>query len=309
MKLYFFALANASTMQSRKDPNCVDFDISVKCENYCTQLFLQCLADCDDDECYGECHRNDYVCVDSCPCHTDCIAGCEGCENPICNCKDYQDDASWQTCTQSKCPILTNCIFGCDSDDCILECVRQFKTVHEDCPCQANCPHGCPCENYDCDNNGESDDEIINGPISIQPENFITELDYSDNFEVSFEYKAHSVPSKQSWHEMIIASPTGNTSNIFFAFWFQPGWGFALHAGDELYFEREFIANKWYKIDIKQTKEENNSCKAIGYWQNEPVTECIFTCLEFESGVNLYVAGKYGNFINGQIRNFSYTKK
>ena len=42
-----------------------DFDISVKCENYCTQLFLECLSGCDDDNCYGECHRNDNVCVDS----------------------------------------------------------------------------------------------------------------------------------------------------------------------------------------------------------------------------------------------------
>lgn len=42
-----------------------DFDISVKCENYCTQLFLECLSGCDDDNCYGECHRNDYICVDS----------------------------------------------------------------------------------------------------------------------------------------------------------------------------------------------------------------------------------------------------
>ena len=41
-----------------------DFDISVKCENYCTELFLECLSGCDDDNCYGECHRNDYVCVD-----------------------------------------------------------------------------------------------------------------------------------------------------------------------------------------------------------------------------------------------------
>ena len=41
-----------------------DFDISVKCENICTQLFLECLSECDDDDCYGECHRNDYVCVD-----------------------------------------------------------------------------------------------------------------------------------------------------------------------------------------------------------------------------------------------------
>lgn len=92
-----------------------------------------------------------------CPCHTDCISGCEGCENPICNCKvsfwnkfsrkfveiiskDYQDDATWQTCTQSKCPVLTNCIFGCDSDECILECVREFKMVHEDCPCEVSFP-------------------------------------------------------------------------------------------------------------------------------------------------------------------------
>lgn len=42
-----------------------DFDFSVKCENYCTKLFLECLSGCDNDECYGECHRNDYVCVDS----------------------------------------------------------------------------------------------------------------------------------------------------------------------------------------------------------------------------------------------------
>ena len=42
-----------------------DFDISVKCENYCTQLFLECLSGCDDDNCYGECHRNDYICVNS----------------------------------------------------------------------------------------------------------------------------------------------------------------------------------------------------------------------------------------------------
>ena len=57
----------------------------------------------------------------------------------VSNCfKDYEDDASWQTCTQSKCPFLTNCIFGCDSDECILECVRQFKKVHEDCPCEVS---------------------------------------------------------------------------------------------------------------------------------------------------------------------------
>ena len=50
--------------------------------------------------------------------------------------QDYQDDATWQTCTQFKCPVLTNCIFGCDSDECLLDCVREYKTAHEDCPCE-----------------------------------------------------------------------------------------------------------------------------------------------------------------------------
>jgi len=137
-------------------------------------------------------------------------------------------------------------------------------------------------------------------------------LDYSADFEVSFEYKAHSVPSiSDLFHQMIIASPDGSYSNQLFSFYFQAEQGFyALVVGRrQVNFYREFIANKWYKIDIKQTKGENNSCSAIGYWQNEPVTEHSINCLEFESGVNLYVAGKYQAYVNGQIRNFSYTKK
>ena len=57
--------------------------------------------------------------------------------------KGYQDDAAWQTCTQSKCPVLTTCIFGCDSDECLLECVREFKKVHEDCPCEVKPIYKC----------------------------------------------------------------------------------------------------------------------------------------------------------------------
>ena len=32
------------------------------------------------------CGRIFTICVESCPCHTDCIKGCEGCPNPICYC-------------------------------------------------------------------------------------------------------------------------------------------------------------------------------------------------------------------------------
>lgn len=72
---------------------------------------------------------------------------------------------------------------------------------------KANCPLGCPCDNYDCDNDESDDDVTINGPISVQEDNFMAKLDYSDNFEISFEYKASSLPSLQSkrnWHQIII---------------------------------------------------------------------------------------------------------
>ena len=42
----------------------------------------------------------------------------------------------------------------------------------------------------------ENDNEInINGPITIAEANLISEIGYSDNLEVSFEYKALYVPN------------------------------------------------------------------------------------------------------------------
>ena len=38
----------------------------------------------------------------------------------------------------------------------------------------------------------------IDGPIAITQGNFITELEWSDNFDVSFEFKASWIPSDGS---------------------------------------------------------------------------------------------------------------
>ena len=43
----------------------------------------------------------------------------------------------------------------------------------------------------------------IDGPIAITQGNFITKLAWSDNFDVSFEFKASWIPSDGSWHEII----------------------------------------------------------------------------------------------------------
>ena len=44
------------------------------------------------------------------------------------------------------------CLMGCTNADivCLMECVRQYETNVETCPCQAECPNGCPCPTYDC---------------------------------------------------------------------------------------------------------------------------------------------------------------
>ena len=46
----------------------------------------------------------------------------------------------------------------------------------------------------------------IPGPISIGKNQFLSKLDYSDNFEASFEYKASVAPSGNTWKQIILGS-------------------------------------------------------------------------------------------------------
>ena len=62
------------------------------------------------------------------------------------------------------------------------------------------------------------------------------------------------------------------------------------------------------KIDIKQNKGEGSQCDGKTWWQNELVAESSYTCRTYEN-VNLYIAGIYGLFLDGQVKNFSYVKK
>lgn len=117
------------------------------------------------------------------------------------------ESVDWQNCTNSKCPSLTACIFGCDDDNCLLACIKEFKEQHVDCPCevdfiffrdkhvinlfQVNCPHGCPCDNYDCD--GEDDPDLIVGDeIQIKRNQVIGEIPtYGLNHSFEFEIKSN----------------------------------------------------------------------------------------------------------------------
>ena len=48
--------------------------------------------------------------------------------------------------------VYVQCILGCshDDDSCLPDCNREYKANIEECPCQENCPNGCPCPNYTC---------------------------------------------------------------------------------------------------------------------------------------------------------------
>ena len=80
-----------------------DYDLSLICISKCDDVFLNCIAGCSDSECVLKCNRDSVDCNEgdfifeywnsknkslfsACPCHTDCLEGCNGCENPICFC-------------------------------------------------------------------------------------------------------------------------------------------------------------------------------------------------------------------------------
>ena len=63
-----------------------DYIIGKLCTEQCVGYLVECVAECNNDPvCISMCAREESKCVDSCPCHTDCMEGCFGCEHPLCN--------------------------------------------------------------------------------------------------------------------------------------------------------------------------------------------------------------------------------
>ena len=48
--------------------------------------------------------------------------------------------------------IYTNCLVACPIEDveCLSDCARLHHGNLLNCPCQTNCPYGCPCPDYIC---------------------------------------------------------------------------------------------------------------------------------------------------------------
>ena len=59
---------------------------------------------------------------------------------------------------------------------------------------------------------------------------------------------------------------------------------------------------------MTHTKNGSGSCTSKVWWQDELVLDKNSNCLS-NVPINLYIAGDYGNVLNGEVRNFSYFKK
>ena len=48
--------------------------------------------------------------------------------------------------------IESECVTQCEVDDsvCLQVCAREYALNLKNCPCEENCPEGCPCKEYEC---------------------------------------------------------------------------------------------------------------------------------------------------------------
>ena len=134
----------------------------------CHSIMSECWLSCDTDAiCRYECSVNGDQCIDSCPCFSDCPAGCDKCSNSICACFTLDQNLDYLICSKWADSIYLKCIAGCQHGDaeCLSNCARDYNILIEQCPCKvrvlinlfetkievkSGCPDGCPCEVYSC---------------------------------------------------------------------------------------------------------------------------------------------------------------
>ena len=68
------------------------------CTDRCEAIPVECVLNCaaDDTACISQCFRENTECLNGqslisgtsdCPCEINCLDGCDGCDNPVCDCQ------------------------------------------------------------------------------------------------------------------------------------------------------------------------------------------------------------------------------
>ncbi|CAG5109592.1 Oidioi.mRNA.OKI2018_I69.chr2.g4112.t1.cds [Oikopleura dioica] len=134
---------------------CTDLDLGEICSTSCGNDLLACLGNCQNGDalCENSCVREGFDCIDGCPCHIDCPAGCQDCPADICNiCAFPEENEEHIKCLADLEQELMECIGNCGGNSsCLTLCTVEYSQNILDCPCEENCPNGCPCPHYECE--------------------------------------------------------------------------------------------------------------------------------------------------------------
>ena len=126
-----------------------------KCVDKCVDETARCVGTCNGDlNCAQACFRDQIQCTDGsfisfgsvcdgflvCPCQIGCPNGCSNCPNPICECNELESNADWNRCIDDNGSTLGRCVHACGDDErCELDCLAEFKTRQNSCPCEVSC--------------------------------------------------------------------------------------------------------------------------------------------------------------------------
>ena len=131
---------------------CADHILGEACVGYCSTINVECIEKCSGNRnCIEFCNSNQAKCINSCPCYGECADGCGDCESSFCQCVDPESNSDFINCERYFTGVYVDCASDCGSDlACNSVCARQFDENMKQCPCQEQCPAGCPCPQYDC---------------------------------------------------------------------------------------------------------------------------------------------------------------
>ena len=103
-----------------------DYDVGRLCVDSCIEKDSICKENCSDDYCEFECGQQLPICVDSCPCYSNCPGGCESCESDFCPCGNLDTNLDYQQCSTALSNQFKQCIEQCNSPSCNSQCNLEY---------------------------------------------------------------------------------------------------------------------------------------------------------------------------------------
>lgn len=80
-----------------------------------------------------------------------CKLGCDFCNTGFCRCQNETIPEKIECVEQAE-DMYVECLVACPKGDveCLAACARENDDLIVQCPCNEQCPHGCPCAGYEC---------------------------------------------------------------------------------------------------------------------------------------------------------------